>query len=56
MPFIHKNPCSNPIECPKADIKMRKFWNRDMRNWEAKYMFSSCLKMHYAFDCKLFWL
>lgn len=44
MPFIHNNYCANPIACLNADVKMRKFWNRN-ENWEAKYFFASYLKI-----------
>lgn len=52
MPFIHINACSNPVLCPSADYKMRKFWDKDIRNWEAMYMFTSHLKMHYNMEFK----
>lgn len=41
--FIHKYACANPLECPRADLKMRKFWFKWNRNHEAKYMFASYL-------------
>lgn len=52
MLFIHINYCSNQVLCPNADVKMRKLWDKNIRNWEALYMFSSYLKMHYNMDSK----
>lgn len=48
--FIHKYACANPIECRRADMKMRKFWFKWNRNWEAKYIFASYLGCKYNDD------
>lgn len=55
MPFIHRYICANQIECPLADIKMRKFWNKETRNMEAKYTFASYFHCKYNIDDKYFW-
>lgn len=55
MPFIHRYICANPVECPNADKKMRKFWFKKDRNYEAKYLFASVLKCHYNSDNKEWW-
>lgn len=39
----HRNICASPLECSRADLKMRKFWFKWDRNYEAKYMFASYL-------------